>query len=147
MDDYQTLGTLTWLAMTSKTHERLPSGSFMRQLRPALQQGRVRLLFRQGQPHAWLAWRLLDDAAHQRQLHALGQAQTPRVRDSWHWWLDFWVRPYGCDDQLAEAVMTSLRHIAQSVPLPCPPPRVLNWYDPSPNAWHLHIEPEQLIGL
>ena len=146
MDDHQILGTLTWLTMIGKTHERLASGEFMQQLRPALQQGRVRLLFRQGRPHAWLAWRLLDLAAHRRQLQALGQAVTTPFLATAYWWLDFWVRPYGCDSQLAEAVIHTLKHIANTAPQRCPPPQTLNWYDPSPRTLHLHVSPEQLIG-
>ena len=126
--DYETLGALTWLAMNSQTHHRLPSGEFMRQLKPAMQQQRVHLMARNGQPLAWLAWRHLSEN---------------NATDAW---LDFWVRPYGCDDKLAQTVVQTLRHAWGLQYAQAPTAFTLSWYDPSTDQLHRNITPEQLIG-
>ena len=144
MDDHQALGILTWLAMISRTHERLPSGDFQQQVRQALQTKRVHLVMRQGQPHAWLAWRVLSADALRQHLQSLGH--RAEVDDHDHWWLDFWVRPYGCDATLTQAVIGGLRRIHAAMPLGMTAPERVSWHDPSDDRLHLNLPPHQLTG-
>lgn len=153
--ELETLGALTWLAMQSQTHHRMPSAEFMRALKPALQQKRVLLFFRNEQPHAWLAWSLLSTQSFKEKCQQLAPAQAVAAHDvhthaPWHVWLDFWVRPYGCDARLAEAVAKGLQQAwqhAEHLHNEPNPAMALNWFDPAPAQLHLGIPPEQLMNL
>ena len=158
--ELETLGALTWLAMHSQTHHRMPSGEFMRALKPAMQQKRVLLFFRQAQPHAWLAWSFLSTQSLQEKCQQLAPTQAVAAHDvhthaPWHVWLDFWVRPYGCDAPLAEAVAKGLQQAWQHIEhlhtehlhTKPNPAMTLNWFDPAPAQLHVGIPPEQLKHL
>lgn len=135
-NDYETIGALTWLAMNSQTHHRLPSGEFMRQLKPALQAKRVHLIARHDEPYAWLAW---------RHLHETEFASTP-APNGLHGWLDFWVRPYGCDEALAKVVAQTLSHAMFPRQAHASEVLRLHWIDPSTQQLHRNITPAQLVG-
>ncbi len=134
--DYETLGALTWLAMNSQTHHRLPSGEFMRQLKPALHAKRVYLMARGGEPYAWLSWRHLQETE---------LASVPAT-NGLHCWLDFWVRPYGCDEPLAHMVVQVLTRAMFPKHPNAGDALRLHWFDPSNQQLHRNITSAQLIG-
>jgi hypothetical protein len=56
------------------------------------------------------------------------------------------VRPYGCDDKLAQAVMRGMTLALQQANMHVERPLTLHWFDPSTQQLHLNITQQQLIG-
>jgi len=137
-------GVLSWLAMISDTHNRLTVGDFMQQLKLGLHTGRIELLCRGDKPVAWLLWQHPSKIQWQQLLAAHPSAAVDANTLQGQVWLNFWVRPFGCDDKLAQAV----RQVLQSKGLS---PAGLNWHDPSAKdgqgALHLNVLWQKLQGM
>jgi len=138
------IGVLSWLAMIGDTHNRLTAGDFMQQLRSSLRTGHIELLCRGDKPVAWLLWRQPSEDEWMQLLatHPLAPIDVKVLQGQV--WLDFWVRPFGCDAKLAQAVGQVLHSQGLS-------PTGLNWHDPSveggQGAWHLNVPWQQLQGM
>jgi hemolysin-activating ACP:hemolysin acyltransferase len=138
------LGVLSWLTMIGDTHNRLSSASFLQQLKPLLQTRSMEIFLRKEKPLAWVAWRQLSPEDWAEKLVSL-----ERPVDDLKWvrhslWLDFWVRPFGCDAELAQTLQRFFksRHLT---------PEGVSWYDPSVNEGagqlHLNVPFEAMKGL
>lgn len=138
------LGLLSWMAMIGDTHNRLTAAEFLGQLKSSLHDGHLEVLQGQDKPIAWLIWRRPTPASWAQLLASHGDTQTDAHTLEGQLWLDFWVRPFGCDAELAQAVghcMTA--HGISNARL--------NWHDPSVHEGagqlHLHVPIPTLKGL
>lgn len=143
--DNTALGLLGWMAAIGTTHNRLTTADFLVRLEAALQVGQLNILHRQGKPVAWLIWRKPSPEIWECIRHHCGNdfpAEAASLED--HFWLDFWVRPFGCDAALGQLVAQIFieRGIAQ--PKLC-------WHDPSAGNgkghWHVGVAVEDLPGV
>jgi hemolysin-activating ACP:hemolysin acyltransferase len=123
MKNNQALGVLGWMAMIGDTHNRLTVTQFLEKLRMALQQGHLEVLHRQHKPVAWLIWQQPKEQAWKRHLMSCGDARTDPQALEGQVWLDFWVRPFGCDTHLAQLVGQCLLNRGLAHPKLC-------WHDP-----------------
>lgn len=111
-------------SLNTHTHQRLPSGEFRQALAQELARGQLHLLRRGGQPYAWFSWQLLDAAAHAQRLQDLGADPAAKSVTSPQLWLNYWLRPFGCDARLAQAVCATLQAAVGKL-------SHLHWHDPS----------------
>lgn len=138
------IGVLSWLAMIGDTHNRLSVADFMQQLNRAMRTGHIELFCRHDKPVAWLLWRQPSQLEWLQLLAAHPLAPIDVGALQGQVWLDFWVRPFGCDEKLAQAVCQELHNKGFS-------PNGLNWHDPSgqngQGDWHIHVPWQQLQGM
>ncbi len=128
------LGVITRLAMIGETHNRLSTEAFLRQVEPLMASRSIQLFRRGERPIAWVAWRFLSTREWQDKLAAHGAAAGELARVRSNAWLDFWVRPHGCDADLARVLGERLRTGLWL-------PSGLSWHDPSADggAGRLHL--------
>ncbi|MDP4299287.1 toxin-activating lysine-acyltransferase [Leptothrix discophora] len=137
------VGVVSWLAMIGDTHHRLTAQEFLRQLEPLLLARAVHVIQRGAEPVAWLAWRSLSEPDWRDRLVQAGSSRSlAEVRGNV--WLDFWVRPFGCDDRVATAVRELLRKRGVQAD-------GLSWHDPSADGgagrFHFNVPLTSLAGL
>ncbi len=137
------LGVLGWLAMIGDTHHRLTGLEFTQRLQAARRVGRIEVLCRQQRPVAWLLWRRPVASEWRALLDQHGATQAELDTCPPGVWLDFWVRPWGCDPALADAVRERVwRRVG--------PVDALSWCDPSDRGGagtlHLNVPWQALPG-
>lgn len=139
----RSLGVLSWMAMIGDTHNRLTTADFLARLRASLHTGQMEVLYCNERPLAWFVWRRPTPPMWRQLLTACGHAHLDVLPLQGQIWLDFWVRPFGCNARLAQAVGQCLQ--AGGVPRP-----QLNWHDPGVNAGagalHLGVLVHELQG-
>lgn len=138
------LGLLSWMAMIGDTHNRLTAKEFLSKLRSSLHEGRLEILHRQDKPVAWLIWRRPTRQSWAQLLALHGDTHTEAQTLDSQVWLDFWVRPLGCDVELALMVRDCMAsHGISDV--------TLSWHDPSTNEGagklHLNIPIDAMKGM
>ncbi|WP_443115442.1 toxin-activating lysine-acyltransferase [Herbaspirillum seropedicae] len=138
------LGLLGWMAAIGNTHNRLTTADFLGKLEAALQVGKLDILHRQGKPVAWLIWRKPSP-----EIWAQLRCQVPHFPDDAaalanFIWLDFWVRPFGCDLILSQLVAQIFVEHGVTQPKLC-------WHDPSAEngkgRWYAGVCTQDLKGV
>lgn len=138
------LGLLGWMAMIGDTHNRLTTAEFLHKLRRALQQGTIEVFHRQGKPVAWMIWRRPSRSTWQEWFGDAHGGEGVASELETQVWLDFWIRPFGCDARLAQ--MISDYFVAQGIR-----DARMNWHDPSVDGGvgrlHRHMATIELQGM
>ncbi len=138
------LGLLGWMAMIGDTHNRLATAEFLQRLRSALELGHLKVFQRQSRPVAWMIWRRPPKSAWKTRLadSHIGDGDATTLENQV--WLDFWIRPFGCDAGLAQ--MMGDYFVSQGIRN-----SRLNWHDPSVEGgcglWHRNVATIELQGM
>jgi len=140
--DNTALGVLGWMAAIGNTHQRLTAADFMGKLETALHVGQLHILSRQGKPVAWLIWRKPDAEVWTQLRHHLAHFPVDTAALADYIWLDFWIRPFGCDAALSQLVAQTFHERGIAQPRFC-------WRDPGAEGgsgrWHVGIRDLQGI--
>ena len=93
-------------------------------------------------PVAWLIWRKPDAEVWTQLRHHLAHFPVDTAALADYIWLDFWIRPFGCDAALSQLVAQTFHERGIAQPRFC-------WHDPGAEGgsgrWHVGIRDLQGI--